>query len=426
MRKSERLAKIAVLFLLWPLGVSAQPGGGADHWVTTWMVASIGRPQTAGTSAAAPNSPASIDFSNQTLREIVHVSLGGSRTRVVLSNAFGTRPLIVGAANLGIRERDSSLASSSGRPLTFAGKPSATIPAGAILLSDPVDLQVPPLADLAIDVYLPGDTNAASPLTMHAGAHQTNYVSAPGNHAGKQDFPVVMTMQSWFVLARVEVAAPESVGVVVALGDSITDGARTTSDTNNRWPDHLARRLMSASGGARMATANAAIAGNRVLNEANIVMGINALARFDRDVLGTSGATHVVVLEGINDIGMMPSAGADDVISGHRQLIERAHAHKLRIYGATLTPFEGHSTFTADNEAKRQAVNQWIRTSSAYDGVIDFDAATRDPDRAARLLERYDSGDHLHPNDAGQRAMADAIDLTLFSTASATTDRTKP
>jgi lysophospholipase L1-like esterase len=360
-----------------------------------------------------PALPAPLNFSNQTLRQIVHVSLGGDRVRVVLSNAFGTVPLAVGAAHVALRVKDAAIDPKSDRPLTFGGSPSAMIAAGAVVVSDPISLAVPPLADLAIDAFLPGDTAASpSPLTTHAGALQTNYISAAGNHAGETDLPVMTTTQAWFFLARVEVAASDRAGAIVAFGDSITDGTRSTPNTNGRWPDQLAKRL--AASNKKVSVLNQGIAGNRVLCDG---AGVSALARFDRDVLVQTGATHVVVLESINDIGIgrnSPSPSAADLISAHRQLIDRAHAHGLVIYGATLTPFEGAAYATPEGEAKRQAINDWIRSSKAYDGVIDFDAAVRDPAAPAKIQQRFNPGDNLHMNDAGYQAMADAIDLGLF------------
>jgi lysophospholipase L1-like esterase len=219
---------------------------------------------------------------------------------------------------------------------------------------------------------------------------------------------------SWLLLARLEVAAPSRTGSIVAFGDSITDGARSTVDMNARWPDVLARRLAAQRGNGTTAVVNAGISGNRVLGDG---AGVSALARFDRDVLMQTGATHVIVMEGINDIGQArsnPSPTAADLIAGHKQLIERAHARGLKIIGATLTPFEGAAYFTAEGETKRQALNEWIRKSGAYDGVIDFDQVTRDPAMPSRLNPLYDSGDHLHPADAGYKAMGDAVDLALF------------
>jgi lysophospholipase L1-like esterase len=364
-----------------------------------------------------------LHFTNQTLRQVVRTSIGGTRARVVLTNAYGTGTVTVGAAHIAVRDKDSAI-QGSGRPLTFSGRPSITIPANAIAYSDPVDLAVPQLADLAIDLYLPGTTNTPATVTMHGAALQTNYISETGNHAGKTTFPIVGRTQSWFLLSHVDVVAPDNVGAVVAFGDSITDGARSTPDTNNRWPDHLAKRLLAQ--GIKMGVLNAGIGGNRVLNEGSVPpgidvravgAGINALARFERHVLSLPGITHVIVLEGINDIGnarQNPTPTAEDLIAGHKQLISQAHARGLKIYGATLTPFWGAAYFTEAGEAKRQALNDWIRNGKGYDGVIDFDKATRDPNDPKKFLEKYDSCDYLHPADAGYTAMGEAIDLSLF------------
>jgi lysophospholipase L1-like esterase len=334
----------------------------------------------------------------------------------MLSNVFGTAPLEIGAAHIGLRQAEATLAGTA-KPLTFSGSAAATILPGAVLLSDAVDLTVPPLADLTIDLFIPGEVGTGlSPATIHQGASQTNYVSPPGNHSGVATMPVSARTTSWFLLARVEVAAPAGTGAVVAFGDSITDGARSTADMNARWPDHLARRF-SARRGTQVAVLNAGISGNRVLGDG---AGVSALARFDKDVLMQTGVTHVVIMEGINDIGIArsnPGPSAADLIAGHTQLIERARARGLRVYGATLTPFEGAAYWTPEGEAKRQALNQWIRTSGAYDGVIDFDMVTRDPAAPTKFLPAYDSGDHLHPGDAGYKAMGDAVDLALFGPA---------
>jgi lysophospholipase L1-like esterase len=428
--------------------------GATDRWVGTWTTAEVGRPQNpfpgvpalppfmANTRCAAPAAqpvapppgqtfaPTPFPhFTNQTLRQIVHTTIGGSKARVVLSNAYGTGPVTVGAAHIALRDKEGAIQAASGRPLTFSGRPTLTIPANAVVYSDPVNLTVPQMADLAIDLFLPGTTNTPATTTMHGGAFQTNYISETGNYVGKPALPVVGTTRSWFLLSRVDVAAADATGAVVAFGDSITDGAASTADTNNRWPDHLARRLLSQ--GIKMAVLNAGIGGNRVLNEATVPpgvdvravgAGINALARFERHVLSQAGVTHVIVMEGINDIGnarQNSTPTAEDLIAGHKQLIEQAHARGLKIYGATLTPFWGAAYYTEVGEAKRQALNEWIRNSRAYDGVVDFDKATRDPNDPKKLLEKYDSCDYLHPSDAGYKAMGEAIDLSLFRSASA-------
>jgi lysophospholipase L1-like esterase len=411
-RRSKLVASTALVVVLSAVqpALLAQGGpGDGQHWVGTWATALVARPPQDAAQPAPAEPP--LHFNDQTLRQIVHTSLGGDRLRVVLSNTFGTTPLEVGAARVALRGK-AAIVAGSARPLTFSGRAATSIPAGATVVSDPVDLSVPQAADLAIDVYLPGNTaSGSSPLTMHSTGLSTGYVSAPGNHTGAAVLPVARTVQSWHFLARVEVRAPAAVGAVVTFGDSITDGTRSTPDTNNRWPDHLARRFAAA--GIRMGVLNAGIGGNQVLIDGN---GVNALARFDRDVLVQPGITHVTVLVGINDI-RRTSPSPETLIAAYRQLILRARAAGLRIYGATLTPCEGASRWTKEVEATRLAVNEWIRTRGEYDAVIDFDAAVRDPKQPSKFLPEFDSGDHLHPSDAGYKAMADAIDLGLFRAA---------
>ena len=429
---------LSILVLLGTVTLS----GANDHWVGTWATAVVVRPQgptgppaaVPVTSSGAPNAcgpaaafgpppgggrgpaptpPPPLNFRNQTLRDIVHVSLGGDRVRVLLSNVFGTMPLEIGAAHVALREKDAAIKAGTDRPLMFGGSATTMIAAGAVALSDPVSLNVPTGADLAVDIYIPGDTGAVpSPLTVHQGANQTNYISADGNHAGEANFADAKTTNQWYFLARVVVAAPENAAAVVTFGDSITDGTRSTLNTNNRWPDELARRLAAAK--MPLGVLNEGIAGNRVLCDG---AGVSALARFDRDVLVQPGVKYVIVLESINDIGIGRSSAvpsANDLIAAHKQLIERAHAKGLKIFGATLTPFDGAAYFTQEGEAKRQAVNAFIRTGKAYDGVVDFDAAVRDPMAPTKIQMKYNPGDNLHMNDEGYRAMAAAIDLNLF------------
>jgi lysophospholipase L1-like esterase len=412
-------ARVAVPVLVLVLSLPALGQERREYWVATWATSLVGRPMSVPPPAPPAAAPAPLpSVSNQTVRQIVRVSAGGSRVRVVLSNAFGVAPVTVGAAHIAPRGKDSTLASSGAR-LTFSGSPGFTIPAGASIVSDPAEVAVAPLTELAVDIHLPAELGAAgAPVSLHTGAFQTNYVSAPGNHAGAASPPIEARTTAWFLLARVEVAAAAPLPVVVAFGDSITDGSRSTPDTNGRWPDHLARRLQAQG----VAVVNAGIGGNRLLSEGAPQAGMNALARFDRDVLMQTGVTHVVIMEGINDIGnarQSPTPAGADLIAAHRQLIARARARGLRVYGATLTPFEGANYWTPEGEAKRQALNEWIRTGGMYDGVIDFDAVTRDPARPTRFNAQYDSGDHLHPNDAGYRAMGEAVDLTLFAAARA-------
>jgi len=444
------LAVLALAFVCAESDALAQ-GGTTDRWVATWTTAEVGRPQhpvppapplapfMTNTRCPAPAAPPVVPppgqifapppylhFTNQTLRQIVHTSIGGSTVRVVLSNAYGTAPVTIGAAHIALRDHQGAIRSASGSALTFSGKPTMTIPANAVIYSDPVNLTVPPLSDLAIDLYLPGTTHTPATLTMHGAAHQTSYISETGNYVGKTTMLEVGTTRSWFLLSRVDVAAPDATGAIVTFGDSITDGSGSTLDTNNRWPDHLARRLLSQ--GIKMGVVNAGIGGNRLLSESTVPAGvdtravgagINALARFERHVLSVPGATHIIVLEGINDINTArqnPTPTAEDLIAAHKQLVAQAHARGLKIVGATLTPFWGAPNYTDVGEAKRQALNEWIRTGDAYDGIVDFDKATRDPGDPKKFLERYDSCDYLHPSDAGYKAMGDAIDLALFKT----------
>jgi len=413
------------------LDVQAQKRAQRRHWVGAWATAPAWRTSADLTAAAQAAPPAGaarnpalpgpvvpIDLTDQTLRQIVHTSLAGRRVRVVFSNEFGTTPLAVGGAHVALRRSGAAIAPGSGRRLTFAGQAAATIPAGAVLVSDEVELDVPAQADLAIDLYLPGTTvGSKSPVTWHQRAYQTNYVSRPGNHVGVEDLPVASTTTLWHYLTRVEVDAHPEAFAVVALGDSITDGFGSEMDTNTRWPDELGRRLRANPKTRHATVLNMGIGGNRLLSEGGGGFGINALARFDRDALAQPSLRFVVVLEGINDIGFGKGSGgpsAASLILAHQQLIARAHAHSVTIFGATLTPFEGANYWTPEGEATRKAVNDWIRTSGAYDGVIDFDKAVQDPRQPTKMLPQFHPGDFLHPNSAGYKAMASVVDLKLF------------
>jgi lysophospholipase L1-like esterase len=416
-------AGLALCLLASGAGLDAQ-GARGEHWVGTWATAVVPRPQPAP-GAAPGRGGAALNFNNQTLRQVVHASVGGGSVRVVLSNAFGTGPLPIGAAGVALRQKDSATIAGSSRPLAFGGSVSTTIAPGAVAVSDPVSLTVPALADLVVDVFLSGDTAASpSPLTTHNGALQTNYLSAPGNHVGAASFPVSGTTQAWFFLSAVEVSTPAPIGAVVAFGDSITDGTLSTPDTNNRWPDHLARRLLAASANRAqpMGVLNEGIAGNRVLSE---VIGPSALARFDRDVLAQSGVTHIILLEGINDLGLagngQPLPTAAEILAGHAQIVARAHTHGIKVIAGTLLPFEGTNLgaiapgyYSSEKDARRRAINDAIRAGRAYDGVIDFEAAVRDGSQPLQLLARYKGADNLHLTDAGYKAMADAVDLALL------------
>jgi lysophospholipase L1-like esterase len=394
---------------LWLAGIAA---GSDPHWVTTWSASMAG---------SAANPPI---FSNQTVREIVHISAGGESVRVRFSNAFGSQPLMIGSAHVALCALGSIVRPGSDRALKFDGQQSTSILSGGSVFSDPVQLKLTPLQDLAVSIYLPNVTPATS---VHWSARQTSYV-ADGDRTGLSVMWPKDTITFWPFLAGVEVAGGEAVDAIVTLGDSITDGAASTMDSNRRWPNVLAERLLAENRRRPLAVVNAGIGGNRILHNgagpSGPEFGPSALARFGRDVLAQPGVKYVVVLEGINDLGhpgvaapLSETVSAGEIISGLQQLIVRAHAKGLRIFGGTLLPFEGATApgyYTSEREAARQSVNQWIRTSKAFDSVIDFDKAVRDPSHPARLLRRYDSGDHVHPNDAGYKAMGEFVDLSLF------------
>jgi lysophospholipase L1-like esterase len=376
----------------------ADDARGATHWVGTWYA-----------SPQAASRPLGLD--HQTIRQIVQVSIGGSRLRLRLSNAYGTSSLPIGAVRVGLHTTGASIAPGSDRIVTFNGSESTLIAAGALALSDPVDLTVPDRGALAVSLYIPGAEAAA---TEHTLGLQTTYISPPGDYSGADALPTATTTQSFHFLAGVEVQGTDKSAAIVTLGDSITDGLRSTADTGRRWPDRLAERLRARKGGTQLAVLNAGISGNRVLRD---ISGTNALARLDRDVLVQSGARFLIVLEGINDIGYPASPPVEEIIAGYLQIIDRAHALGFKVFGGTLTPFKAFLPgiyYDAAAEAKRQTVNAWIRTCKAYDAVIDFDRALRDPADPAALRAAYDSGDNLHPNDAGYQAMANAVDLSLF------------
>jgi lysophospholipase L1-like esterase len=398
---------------------NSEPNNPNKHWVGTWSTS----PQIPIAAIPAVNFPGLTppNFNNQTLLQIVHTSIGGNKVRVRLSNLFATDVLDVGAAHVGLRGAAAQIVPGTNKVLTFSGRTSVTIPPGALVVSDPVALEVPALGDLSISIYLPTSTTG---VTQHLIGNQTNYVLS-GDQTASNSPTVVSTAPpnyiptSYYFLTNVEVYVPEKVGAVVCLGDSITDGQNSTPDTNHRWPNFLAQRILAQRGMKNdMGVLNQGIGGNRLLHD---IIGSNALSRFDRDVIAQPGVTDVILLEGINDIGfsatLFPAeaVSAEDIIAAHRQLIDRAHEAGLKINGATLTPFGGSSSATAAGEAVRQQVNKFIRNSGEYDGVIDFDAALRDTStNPPRLLPQYDSGDHIHPNDTGYEVMANAIPLPLL------------
>ncbi len=411
----------AGLALTAPPAAGAQDAAAPAGRVGTWATAVTGAP-------TAPLEPAV--FEHQTLRQVVRTSVGGGQVRVRLSNELGERPLVIGAARVALSAGGSAVRPGTDRGLTFGGRTSVTVPAGAPVLSDPVDLRLPPQAALAVSLHLPRRTVAT---TMHGSAYATTYV-ADGDATRARVLDGAATTASWYFLSGVSVERAGGASVV-ALGDSITDGVETTVDADRRWPDVLSRRFQDEPGLRHLGVLNAGISGNRLLHDGRTragsdaagigpLFGQSALRRFDRDVLAQPGVEHLVVLLGINDIGQPTSSAprseavsAQEIIGAYRQIIARAHEHGITVHGATLTPYRGTTIegyWTPEGERKRQQVNRWIRTSGAFDHVIDVDAVLRDPAAPQRMLPRYDSGDHLHPNDEGMAAMGSAVPLQPF------------
>lgn len=365
----------------------------------------------AGVWGASPTLPivGSKGFENQTIRQVVRISQAGASFRIRFTNEYGQKPLDIGAATVALASPDGKLL---GAPIvvTFSGRTVTTIPAGAPLLSDPVHIDVKALESLSISLFVPG---ATGPCTCHFAGTATTWISNPGDftHTGfvaKE----VSNSRAFISAVEVETASPRT---IITFGDSITDGTASTNNTNRRWPDVLAERLVAA--GKTSAISNQAIAGNRVLAHQAAIFGENALARFDRDISSVPNAKWLIVLEGVNDIG---SAGAnppsaDQIIAGYEQLIARSHAQGIKVYFATILPYEGARYFQDVGEAVRQQLNTWIRTSGKPDGVIDFDAAMKDPASPRKMKAELQSGDWLHPNDAGYKVMGEAIDLALFN-----------
>jgi len=376
------------------------------HWVGTWA------------TSPAP-SETGVGFNNHTLRMNPRISVGGDTLRVRLSNAYGSGTLSIGSAYLGIRDKGSAIVPGSQRKLTFGGSASATVAAGALVISDSIKLDVEPLADLAVTFYLPSEIPTGLQITGRY-ARQINYISPPGDFSAEIDMPVGKITDEWFFVSGIDVLASEETGGVVALGDSLTDGNISTHDAYDRWPDQLARRLIARQGGRPLGVMNQGLGGNRILHD---LRGDSGLRRFDRDVLAQPGVTHAIVMLGTNDLrnrNARPNeeVTAEQMIAGLRQLALRAQARGIKLFGATLTPF-GNETFlpgawNSVREAHRVAVNNWIRESGTFDGVVDFDEALRDPERPTQMLPIYDCGDGLHPSDLGYCRMGDAIDLALF------------
>jgi lysophospholipase L1-like esterase len=392
--------------------------GEAAGWIASWGAAPLAASPAVGPFPATPT------FSDQTIRQIVRLSAGGSRLRIRFTNEYGSKPLLIGAVRVALADAKGTIQPGTERPLSFAGKPGALIPAGSPFLSDPVDLPVKALSDLSISIYFPEDTG---PCTCHAVGLQTGFASDTGNFVSDGFAPKTKFLARAFI-SGVEVYNTAPAKAVVVLGDSISDGVGSTQDSNHRWPDLLAQRL-AAQRHETWGVVNMGISGNRVLDDG---AGQSALARFDRDVLSVPGAAYVIVFEGVNDLGisfgnfqgplaelfksMVPKnkAGAQAMIAGYRQLIERAHSRGLKILGATIAPYEGAAYYSPEGESVRRQINTWIRTGGAFDGVLDFDAVLRDPEKPTQIAAPLQAGDHLHGSDLGYETIARSIDLSQF------------
>jgi lysophospholipase L1-like esterase len=425
--RDRNVEKILKLIKETEAGSRARVSRECTRWIGTWA------------TSAQPSLPKPEIYQNRTLRLIVHISVGGHKLRIRLSNTYGDQPLFIGAAHIARRTAGADVDPASDRTLMFDGHSTMRVPARSTIASDPVELDVPALSDLAISIFLPRITSVT---TTHNLAKQTNYISAEtGDHTSDVKFPIDRKTRSWPFLTGVDVVSSRG-AVIVAFGSSLTDGDGTTSDTNQRWPDILTARLQKAGGyAAELGVLNEGIIGNRLLNGSptraaggrfGALLGQSGLARFQRDVLDEPGVKYVIVDLGINDIifpGSLTPAAEDmtaaKLIAGYRQLIVRAHKRGIRIIGTTISPFENAflalpppepviTFYTAEKESVRQKVNRWIRRSGELDGVVDFDKVLRNPTRPTQLLASYDSGDHLHPNDAGSIAKGNAFRLSLF------------
>ena len=395
--KRSRIA-VFVLFMLGIFCTSCATLTPANKcWITTWV--------SAQQLAEPHNTPPSPYLANNTLRQVVYATLGGSRIRVQFSNKYSTDSVTINSAHIAVSTGGSSINTETDTALTFGGSSFVTIPAGDEIYSDAIDFKVAPLSSLAVSIYF-GEASSTN-VTGHPGSRTTSYIKT-GN-AVSTNFTPDGTKANWWILSGIDLWLDDSYACIVTLGDSITDGRGSTTDKNNRWPDNLARRLQANPDTAKIGVLNQGVGGNTVVSGG---LGVTALKRFDRDVLEPKGVRWLIILEGVNDIGYSRNPGiAEQVIAAYEEFIEKAHAKNIKVYGVPILPFMGSQY---SNETARQTINEWIRTSGKFDAVIDLDAAVRDPDNPSRLLREYDSGDHLHLSVAGLQKMADAIDLDLF------------
>jgi lysophospholipase L1-like esterase len=401
----------------------------AETWVATWATAqdmaptkpdrpvispNVKRPDFRSMRGPRPSQVVPTVAANQSVRMVVRTTIGGNRLRIELSNAFGKSAVVFGSAHVALRAASSSILAKSDRQLTFGGSKSIELQPGVVIVSDPVSLDIQPMSDLAISLLV---TKVEGPPTVHTVGLHTSYIS-DGDTTGSESLANSITTTAYLWLRSIDVAAAPKDFAIACLGDSITDGFGTTSDADQMWPTLLAKRLGEKRNGPRISVLNEGISGNEVLRDG---AGVSALARLDRDVLSEPGVRWIVLLDGINDINLHgqvtgPDAlVADDLIRGYKEIIARAHLHNIKVMGATLTPEDGVWLAGPVGEATRESVNQWIRTSGAFDALVDFDAAVRDRDQPTRIRSDFNPGDSIHPNDQGNAAMADAFDLAVFT-----------
>lgn len=372
-----------------------------SKWVGTWAAAQQ--------LVEPDNMPPSPGLSNNTLRQIVRVSIGGNQIRLKFSNEYGDAPLVMNSVHLAVSTGESSIKPETDKIVTFGGKESAIIPAGKTLTSDILKYNLPKQTNMAITIHF---RSVPSSLTGHPGSRTTSYI-LEGDKVSSISMPWSITTEHWYIISGIDVLTDDSYKAIVALGDSITDGRGSTTDKQDRWTDNLTNRLQANPLTTNVAVINQGIGGNRVLFDG---LGPSALNRFERDVLEQSGVSYLIILEGVNDIGTSSSTQVvTDLINAYKVFINKAHARNILVYGGTILPFGGSQYDNPIHEQARKMVNEWIRTSNQFDAVIDFDAALRDPDEPAKLLDIYDSGDHLHLNANGYKKMADIIDLSLFT-----------
>ncbi len=395
---------LTFIFIIFSASETAGKSGTKENWVGTWSTA----PQL----VEPRNMPPEPGLSHNTIRQIVHVSIGGDSLRMRFSNEFGTSPLTLNEVHIALQTDSSSIDPNTDKAVGFGGKAGVTIEPGTAITSDPLQFSFKPMSNITVTIYF-GDTSPE--VTGHPGSRTTSYLLT-GNMVSAADFKNAIGTDHWYIINNIEVKAPDSTAAVVILGNSITDGRGSGTNKQDRWPDELSKRLQKNKVTSQVAVLNEGIGGNCVLHNC---LGPSAISRFKHDVIEQKGVRWLIILEGINDIGQAHGAQgsakvAADLISAFKDMIDSAHAKGIRVYGATLLPMGGSFYYTPEHESARDTVNKWIRSSGSFDAVIDFDEALRDPSDPIHLLPEADSGDHLHPSEAGHRMMAEAVDLTLF------------